>query len=50
MRLNLNAQEPIVVVQKPQSGSESACQEQAVVSEGSGVIEQGNAAASNWRS
>ena len=50
MRLNLNVQEPVVVVQEPQSGNESACQEQAVVSDGSGVIEEGNAAAGNRRS
>ena len=45
MRMNLNVQKPVMVVQEPDpSGKGSGCEE-AVVSDGARVIEEGYAAA-----
>lgn len=45
MGLNLNVQEPVMMVQEPQAcGKGSSCEE-AVVPDGTRVIEEGNAAA-----
>lgn len=45
MCLDLNVQEPVMVVQEPQAcGKGSSCEE-AVVPDGARVVEEGNAAA-----